>query len=274
MRGGSMKDKLLVFIDLIGGILSLGLLLASYFIKDTWWQTVSMSISINVLTSLLLLNLVDRLLDKQSIKKEQLRAKKQEKNAILNYHKMIEALLDMYIQEFNQLTIPISKRTKDNVFTDISNSSFNNDFEVSDLRDFAHIDILPFNVLGETIIYDYKDIFNRLCAKFYSLFTNCSFEYFPQMRDVLCDILKESDIPNGIDSLISFTKWQKREQVLTTLADLALNYSGNPDKDLANCKYNGNLFINIILLYNHLTKMYNLMKRYKQEIERIIADAN
>lgn len=32
MRGGPMKDKLLVFIDLIGGILSLGLLLASYFI--------------------------------------------------------------------------------------------------------------------------------------------------------------------------------------------------------------------------------------------------
>lgn len=30
--GWSMKDKLLVFIDLIGGILSLGLLLASYFI--------------------------------------------------------------------------------------------------------------------------------------------------------------------------------------------------------------------------------------------------
>ena len=29
-----MKDKLLVFIDLIGGILSLGLLLASYFIKN------------------------------------------------------------------------------------------------------------------------------------------------------------------------------------------------------------------------------------------------
>lgn len=32
MREGAMKDKLLVFINLIGGILSLGLLLASYFI--------------------------------------------------------------------------------------------------------------------------------------------------------------------------------------------------------------------------------------------------
>lgn len=30
--GWSMKDRPLVFIDLIGGILSLGLLLASYFI--------------------------------------------------------------------------------------------------------------------------------------------------------------------------------------------------------------------------------------------------
>lgn len=37
MRGESMKDKLLVFIDLIGGILSLGLLLASYFIKNIMW---------------------------------------------------------------------------------------------------------------------------------------------------------------------------------------------------------------------------------------------
>lgn len=35
--GWSMKDRLLVFIDLIDGILSSGLLLASYFIINIMW---------------------------------------------------------------------------------------------------------------------------------------------------------------------------------------------------------------------------------------------
>ena len=39
--GWSMKDKLLVFIDLIGGILSLGLLLASYFIINIMWGEIT-----------------------------------------------------------------------------------------------------------------------------------------------------------------------------------------------------------------------------------------
>lgn len=73
-----MKRAIIV-IDIVGTIISVGLLAASYYIKSVWWQSVVLSFSLNVLTSLLLLNFVDRVLDSQDEKKEKRRAKKQEK---------------------------------------------------------------------------------------------------------------------------------------------------------------------------------------------------
>lgn len=266
--------RAIIIIDIVGTIISVGLLAASYYIKTVWWQSVVLSFSLNVLTSLLLLNFVDRVLDSQDEKKEKRRAKKQEKNAIINYHKVTEVLFEMYVLEYNQLTIPICNRSKNNRFTDIDSKHLNKSFGIPELCDFAQMDILPFNALGKTIIHGYRDIFNRMCVKFLCLFTNCSFEYYPEIRDVISEIIKESEMPNGIDTLIGFTNWQKKELVLKNIGEMISTYSGNPDEDFANGKYNGNLFLSVVLLYEHLIRMRNLMDRYMEEIEKILGDVD
>lgn len=187
---------------------------------------------------------------------------------------MTKVLLEMYVLEYNQLTIPICNRSKNNRFTDIDGKYLNKSFGISELRDFAQIDILPFNVLGETIIYGYKDVLNRICAKFLCLFTNCTFEYYPEISNVLSEIIMESEMPNGIDTLISFTKWHNKKQVLKSIDEMISTYSGNPEEDFANGKYNGNLFLNVVLLYKHLIKMRNLIDRYTEEIEKILVDVD
>lgn len=264
-----MKKKLLFWIDLIGISLSLTMLLICIFIHNDIVQSIMISLSTNIFTSLLLLSSVDMLLNSQAEKLNKKEIKRKEKTFIINYNEIIEILISMYTLEYNQLTIPINKRTKNNRFLDIDDKTLNQTFTINDLCDFAGVDILTFSPLGESIICGYKSIYGKLIDKILFLLTNGSFEYYPNLQKILSSLVKDSLLPQGLDTLISFTGAGKNSNVLSTITSMIDTYQGNPMDDYKNQKYSGNLFLNVILLYIHLIKSKKYIEDYKCEIEKI-----
>ena len=268
-----MKKKkhngLLLAINIIGFISSIAILLISYFMQEVWWQSMLIALSINLITSLLVLNFVNRLLDSQAEKRHKKELKRKEKELILNYHQIIETLIPIYILEFNQLTIPVNERTKDNKFLPINSKTFNDSYKVNDLCDFASTDIFPFSTMGENIISAYGIALTKLEDKFETMITITPFEFYPSIREILKQLITESMLPNGIDTLNLFCQGNNKKQLLPTIIQMIKDYNGNPLDDYNNNKYSGNLFLNIIHLYVHLDKTKKLIEQYLEEIQKI-----
>lgn len=260
---------LLLTINIIGFIVSVAVLIISYFMQEIWWQSMLIALSINLITSLLVLNFVNRLLDSQAEKRHKKELKRKERELILNYHQIIETLIPIYVLEFNQLTIPISERTKDNKFLPIDSKTFNDSYGVKDLCDFASTDIFPFSTMGENIISAYKIALKKLEGKFETMLTITPFEFYPSIREILKQLITESMLPNGIDTLNLFCQGNNKKQLLPTIIQMIKDYNGNPLDDYNNNKYSGNLFLNVIHLYVHLGKTKKLIEQYLEEIEKI-----
>lgn len=262
-------DSLLLMINIIGFIFSITVLIISYFMQEIWWQSMLIALSINLITSLLILNFVNRLLDAQAEKRHRKEQKRKERELILNYHQIIETLIPIYILEFNQLTIPVNERTKDNQFLLINSKTFNNSYGVNDLCDFASTDIFPFSTMGKNIISAYGIVLRKLEDKFETMITITPFEYYPSIREILKQLITESMLPNGIDTLNLFCQGNNKKQLLPTIIKMIKEYNGNPLDDYNNHKYSGNIFLNVIYLYVHLDKTRILIEQYLEEIEKM-----
>lgn len=268
-----MKNRrnitLLVKINLIGFFIAIVALICSFFVKREICQSILISFSINLITSLLVLDFVDVLLDSQSKKIRESELKEIERQTILNYHQIMELLISIYILEFNQLTIPIDKRTKDNRFLPIDENSFNSSYKLNDLCDFASTDIFPFAVLGDNIISAYNNAFEKLEVKFETMLTIADFRFYPQIRKVIEQFIRTSMLPNGIDTLKMFSKCNNTKE-LSIVTQMIQKYDGDPINDYKEQTYSGNIFLHVINLFVHLERTKQIIEQYRQEIEKIM----
>lgn len=269
-----MKTKALLWINFIGFPVSFAILFASFFISHFWWQSVALSLSINSICSLLVFNFVNRIFDKEVERKNEEVLIQQEKSDILKHVKIIEVYLHFYILEYNQLTIPLERRTKEHKFEPIDNTHFNVDFNINDLKTFAQIDIGPNSKITDKIIQRYDITYRTLVDKFEKFLSSCNFKYHQNIYNVTRSIIIESFRPNGIENLLEYCSNNVNDKILPTIVNMCSEYKGNPVEDYNSRTFSGNLFQPIIELYVHLIKTQELLTSFTSEINSLKSTNN
>ena len=246
-------------------LISVGLLFAGNKANSAA-QDVMFSIAINLLTSLIIIFVVDFNLEKKTKQIAERQAKEAEFRQIKSCHLIIEPLLAIYTLEYNQLTIPVDARTKNGQYLPIEYESLNNDFKLTDLRDVLSTDITVYGKLGNSALETYKAIYQKTIDAFSNMLSLCECKHYPEIAEVVSDIVTFSNEPNSIDSLCAF---QYNASIINTLNGMLDSYKGNPEDDFNENKYSGSLFIHYILLYRHLTGMRMKVSRYLSIIKSL-----
>lgn len=248
-------------------VVSVLLLIGATFTTN-WLQAMLISFAVNILTSVLVILLIEKKLNEQDQKIREREARALEKTYILNANKIIESILPVYRLEFNQLTIPVNRRIHGGVFSAIDASTFNSNFTISDLIDMLQPDITVYGTFGNTILDTYSIADRRLTDAFESMLTRCTFNYYPKLEESINTILSLSIQPNGISTILNLYRGGQ-QPAIQTIYGLMQNYNGNPQADYANNTYSGNLFINPLLLYLYLDSMKNALEAYCSEVKKI-----
>lgn len=234
------------------------------------FQSVLFSFAINLITSLVIIFFVDLNLEKKAKKAEEKQARALEISQIKSCHSLIKPVLSIYTLEFNQLTTPINDRTQNGEFLPINADTLNKDFKLKDLRDILSIDITVYGRLGNTILETYEVIHQRMTDNFANMLFLCKFKYYPEIANAVSDIVNLANMPTSIDTLCTLKDNQGLKAVLNNMLD---SYEGDPEKDLAEDKYSGNIFLCYILIYNHLKKMQQALDKYCSLISELITEA-
>lgn len=239
-------------------LISIGIFLAG--IKaNTTVQSVLFSFAINVFTSLIIIFSVDFNLEKKAKLAAERKAKKDEFNHINSCHRIIEPLLAVYILEYNQLTIPVSLRSENGKYLPIKQDAMMENFKLADLKDILFPDITVYGSYGNSALRTYDNVYKKTVEAFSNMLAICEFKYYPEISDVVSDIIKLSNVPNSIDDLCAI---QHKTEIVNMLKHMLESYTGNPDDDLERNKFSGNLFLNYLLLYRHLNCMRIAINRY------------
>lgn len=249
-------------------LISLGSFIAGCDANSTV-QNVLFSFSINLITSLIIIFSVDFNLEKKTKQAGERQAREAEKQQIKNCNRIIEPILAIYALEYNQLTIPVEKRTRNGKFLPLKATSLNNSFKLEDLKDILSIDITVYGKFGNTELETYNAVYQKTIEAFSNMLVLCEYKYYPTISNAVSDIVRLSYEPNAIDTLCTF---RNNPNLMNTLNDMLKSYEGNPDDDLECEKYSGNVFLHVLLLYRHLTKMRIALNRYCNEISKLNED--
>lgn len=239
-------------------LISIGLILVGIKASSTA-QSILFSFAINLLTSLIIIFSVDFNLEKKTKQAAERQAKETELRQIKSCHRIIKPMLAIYTLEFNQLTIPVDARTENGRYLPIEHEAINSDFKLTDLRDVLSNDITVYGKFGNSALETYNVIYQKTVDAFSNMLSLCEYKYYPEIEEAVSDIVKFSNVPNSIDTLCTF---QHNASVVQTLNGMLDSYEGNPDDDLNENKYSGNIFIHYLLLYRHLTGMREAVSRY------------
>lgn len=265
-----MKKHLIATIDCIGGCVVIATFIPIFFV-GALGQSILISISINIFTSLLVLTFVDRILDSQRKKEDEQKKKSDEKEKILRYHKTIEHDLQAYIVEFNQLTTPYSKRKDNGDKLPFQTEGFNADFVIQDLSDFNMIDLSVYSSYSIPVLEALSKFQSNVFDSFTSMLKNIDFEYYKGIEDSVNAVVRLKSFPTGIENLCMIINQARRgkDAFLKSLQKMISTYSGDPHVDLKEGKYNGNLFLNVLLLFSLLLQVRNVINKYIMNIGEI-----
>ena len=244
-------------------IVSVGLFLVGIKANSTV-QNILFSFAINMLASLIIIFSVDFNIDKKAKQAAERQVKESELRQINICHRAIEPILEIYILEYNQLLIPISMRTENGKFLPIKQDKMVESFNLSDLKDALSFDITVCDKLGNSVLETYNVVYKKTVDAFSNMLAACECKYYQEVEEAVLNIVKLSHIPNSIDTLCAI---RQNEEIMKLLRNMLDSYTGNPDDDLKENKYSGNLFINYLLLYRHLTCMRAAINQYYTAIE-------
>lgn len=264
------SKHLIAVIDCVGCCIVIATFIPIFFV-NTLWQSIFVSISINILTSLLVLTFVDRIIDSQRKKENIQNARINEKQKILRYYKAIKNDLTAYIVEFNQLTTPYSKRKNVGSELPFSTKEFNINFSLQDLIDFDMLDMTIYGRYAKQALISFKEIQNRLYDAFDKYIKEIDFIYFNKIEKSILDIISSKDFPNSIDNLMLLMNQRNNNEnfLLNNIKSFIEQYNGNPLEDINSRKYNGNICINILTFYVFLILISNNIKAFISNIKEL-----
>ena len=262
------SKHLIAVIDCVGCCIVIATFIPIFFV-NALWQSIFVSISINILTSLLVLTFVDRIIDSQRKKEDEQKSKAIERGKILRIHKLIQQLLPNYIVEFNQITTPLKQRTDEHgKFLPIDCQNFNNNFAIKDLIDFNIIDITVNGSYDEKAITSFQRIQDDIIEKLERMITEIEFYYYGDLEQAIIAVINNSRIANGIKQLELFSI-KANAAIAKTIKGEIEKYNGNPLEDYITGKFSGNVLLHIINLYVYLKNMSNCFYSYIAEIKKI-----
>lgn len=268
-----LGKHLIAVIDICGGIVFFVTFIPAFFVEELA-QSILFSLSINILTSLLILTFVDRIIDLQHKKEDAQKNKENEKKKILRYYKSLEYDLKAYIVEFNQITTPFSKREN---FTDrlpFQTEKFNANFTVQDLIDFDMLDMTIYGRYSKKAIVTFSEFQNNLYAAFDKFIKDIDFEYFSQIEKDISEIILSKNFPNSLENLKLFVdvRLENNKEFKKILREQIQQYKGNPLDDIDNGKYSGNILINILTFYVFLILISANLNKFIEDIKILQED--
>ena len=262
------SKHLIAVIDCVGCCIVVATFIPIFFV-NTLWQSIFISISINIFTSLLVLTFVDRIIDSQHKREDEQKSKAIERGKILRIHKLVQQLLPNYIVEFNQITIPLKQRTGENgKYLPIDCHNFNSDFSIKDLIDFDTIDITVNGSFDEKAITSFQRIQDIVIEKLERMITEIEFYYYKDLEQSIVTVINSSRIANGIKQLELFS-FKANAKIAKCIKEMIQKYNGNPIEDYMTGKFSGNALLHIINLYVYLINMRNCVNSYMAEIKKI-----
>lgn len=275
----NLGDKLKVFlgkhliatIDCIGGLVAIATFIPIFFV-EVLWQSIFISVSINIFTSLLVLTFVDRIIDSQRKKEDEAKRRSDEKKKILRYYKALQHDLRAYIVEFNQLTTPYDKRKgcdKDKLPFQIE--TFNTNFNMQDLIDFDMLDMTIYGRYTKKAILTFSELQKNLYESFDRYVKDIDFEFFHDIEKDILNIISSKEFPVSLENLLILIdpKMSNSKQIIQMIKDEIKSYNGNPLDDINSGKYNGNIFINILSLYVFLILISQDLKNFIDDIHKL-----
>lgn len=236
---------------------------------NAWEQAIMISFAVNILTSILVVLVIDKRMDKKKKKMEADEEKSIELRDLLKQNELIEVLRPIIITHFNQLTIPTEKRIKDSKFQPINPFEFNHGFCVSDLVDLWTPDITVYGALGESELEAFRATHNKIMSAFEVMLTSSHFKYYPEVKSSLINITKVSLKPHCMESMLFLSQNQATKK---TMIDMMKAYSGNPEDDLRNNRYDGNLLLNPLLFFSYLVSFGNALEEYFRILDDVIKE--
>ncbi len=252
---------------IIIAVIALFFVVCSFFWVN-WMQSVSLSLGVNLLVSIIIIRFVNLKIEEQSKAIANEEERMNEHRKILRSNKVIDCILQIYISEFNQLTIPIDKRIVDSFLPPPDGSNFNESFTVNDLCDMFQPNLTIYGERSNCILETYAFFENKLVSAFETMLTNCTFSYYPEVEATIINIINTSYQPTAIESLSFYRKASK--DLFSTIREMIQEYNGNPLEDIKNDKYKSNVFLDVLILYFHLNKMKSWIEQYRIEIQKLL----
>ena len=252
--------KILFFMGFM--FISISLIGVSFLTKD-WIQNLFLALGVNFFCSGFFYFVLAITIEKSEKIKSIEEQMKNEKDSIKRFSNILYSILEKTRIQFNELTNGSYAKTIDHEkFNDVTINCLSNLFMPSQYI---------FTSLGTSIIEAYNICYNNLVDLCQKMLFNIDFKFYKKIKNVLEKISYESVFPSCADTLVQFCK-NKNQKLNAQIIDMIKNYSGDPEEDLKTNKYSGNLFLNVIQLYSHLTKNKPLFIELRNEIIKIISD--
>lgn len=256
------RKKLSICIVIIGLSASLAFGVPAFFL-NYFWQSLFIALSANLFTSVLAFIFITIAIDKIDEKKENNRLRSEEKRSVLRYADLIKCRLDVYTLYFNELTQPFDANFKTS-----STDSFN-DVKINNLKDMFFPDVHLHSKLGLSIIESYYRSYNSLLSIIERMYFSLDFTYHESLKESLKNIILNSTQPNGIETLVSFDRNHGNQNTTNLVVKMIADYDGDINKDIESKKYSGNIFLNVILLFIHLSLSRELFSALRENIANI-----
>lgn len=225
-------------------------------------NSILFGLATNLLGIIITISFVQHFLNMQRMKEE----KSEEINRILRNDRIMSATIREYTLYYNRLTTPTEK------IRSVSNCTLNLAFDFSDLRDLYTPTMLLLDGFRKTAIEAFCDSESNLIKCCYSFVQDVDFKFYPELCDVLLQIIEISNKFNSRGALLG------NQEIFATqeaelLQHMFKNKSTNWVEEVHSGRVQGNIIIPYVFLYDLLKKEGTLVTQYCALIEKIRSQA-
>lgn len=253
---------LIILINSIGIIISVGFCVFSYFLNN-FLQNLFLCLAINIFTSILAFDFITLLMTRNDEKKKEKFEIIQEYKILKRFSKQLRVRTEIYTLQFNELTQPLNTTLKGNTKTNELNP-----LDIHSIENLFMKDFFTVSKMGTSIIEAYYNSYKSLCSLAEKILFSIDLNHHENLKDVLNELVVQSSFPNGCETLILFSN-NNQTKIIDFLVNTIKTYNGNIEDDIKNNKWNGNLFLNIANLYSHLSKTRDLVLKLFDCIKNI-----
>lgn len=239
---------------LIVGTLTLICTIATIFIENPNWKNFFISFTATLIGLIISIIAIQLILDKQVDKNK----KKKETIAIKNFNKLFFLYLEDYIFNFNSLVTPLTNLNERFGIT------FKTKFNLSDMKDMYLSQGNLLKNFSESCISLFFKSQKELIEYMKVMLQTISFDFYPELNNIMISFIQEDLKVNVKDFILQFdTFYKDNKKMPKYIADMIKDYNGIPEKDIQSNKYNSNILLPYLYLYQTMKTQIALLDNFK-----------